>query len=119
MNIEVAAASKRPDGIIDLTFLQQNFTLVKNEVQLGWQLAIKLDETKGMPILLRTGEWSLLDNEAREYAMKEMNTWPKVAVLVNDLGQKILGSSAIKLFGHPDKMKLFDSEETALEWLKT
>lgn len=119
MDIEVATAKISTDGIIVLTFLQQNITLNKDEVQLGWELAFKLDKTKSKPILLKTGEWTLLNNEAREFAMNEMITWPKVAVVVHNLAQKILGSIAIRWLGHSEKIKLFDSEEIALHWLKT
>jgi hypothetical protein len=115
---EIASANLLPEGIIELTFLQENVTLTKGDVSTGWAMAESLDKNKNTPVLLKTGAWTLLYQDAREFAINEMKLWPRVSVLVHNLGQKLLGTVAIKWMGQSSSIKLFESEKEALNWLK-
>jgi hypothetical protein len=115
---EIASANLLPEGIIELIFLQENVTLTKGDVSIGWAMAESLDKNKNTPVLLKTGAWTLLDQDAREFAINEMKLWPRVSVLVHNLGQKLLGTVAIKWMGQSSSIKLFESEKEALNWLK-
>jgi hypothetical protein len=115
---EIASANLLPEGIIELIFLQENVTLTKGDVSTGWALAESLDKNKNTPVLLKSGAWTLLDQDAREFAINEMKFWPRVSVLVHNLGQKLLGTVAIKWMGQSSSIKLFESEKEALNWLK-
>ena len=115
---EIASANLLPEGIIELIFLQENVTLTKGDVSTGWAMAESLDKNKNTPVLLKTGAWTLLDQDAREFAINEMKLWPRVSVLVHNLGQKLLGTVAIKWMGQSSSIKLFESEKEALNWLK-
>jgi hypothetical protein len=115
---DIASANLLPEGIIELIFLQENVTLTKGDVSTGWAMAESLDKNKNTPVLLKTGAWTLLDQDAREFAINEMKLWPRVSVLVHNLGQKLLGTVAIKWMGQSSSIKLFESEKEALNWLK-
>ena len=109
----IAKAEYLSDRVIKLTFLRENCILGSEEVKKGWGIANKLDKSKNSPILLKTGKWTLLDEEARKSAFIEM----EIAILVQNLGQRIMGNFALNLFGDPNKVKIFDKEEKALKWL--
>ncbi len=68
-------------------------------------------------ILIKTGKWTLLDKDARNYVMNEIKQWPKVAVITSNTGQKLMGQIVINLTGYKNKIKLFESEVKAIEWL--
>ena len=49
--------------------------------------------------------------------MNEIKQWPKVAVITSNTGQKLMGQIVINLTGYKNKIKLFESEVKAIEWL--
>ncbi len=59
----------------------------------------------------------MLDKDARNYVMNEIKQWPKVAVITTNTGQKLMGQIVINLTGYKNKIKLFESEVKAIEWL--
>lgn len=59
----------------------------------------------------------MLDKDARNYVMNEIKQWPKVAVITSNTGQKLMGQIVINLTGYKNKIKLFESEVKAIEWL--
>lgn len=116
---EVAQANITTQGYLELEFLQENVTLTKDEVDLGWSYAKELNPSKNMGVILKTAKYSLLDNEARRHAMKEMETWYKVAIVVSNLGQRIMGKVAIKMLSSSRNIRIFDSEDAAIRWIKS
>lgn len=117
MTEEIAIAKPSPDGFIELTFLRENITLDVNEVMYGWGKAQNLSPDKNTMVLLKTGKWTLLEKEAREFVMKELKTWPAVAVVVDNLGQRIMGQVVLNMVGKRNQIKLFDDDVKAKEWL--
>lgn len=119
MDKEVAKAQMLSENVVELTFLQENVTLDLEEVKSGWQKANQLSPTKNSAVLLKTGKWTLLEKDARDFVMNEMKAWPAVAVQVHNLGQRIMGQVVISMIGQGDRIKLFECEEKAKEWLQT
>lgn len=114
---EIAIAKPSPDGFIELTFLRESITLDVNEVMYGWGKAQNLSPDKNTMVLLKTRKWTLLEKEARDFVMKELKTWPAVAVVVDNLGQRIMGQVVLNMVGKRNQIKLFDDDVKAKEWL--
>lgn len=117
MKIDVATANLSVEGIIHLTFLREDITLDVNEVIAGWEMAHALSPDKTAFVLLKTGRWTLLEKEARDFVMSELQTWPAVAIVVDNMGQRVMGQVVINMTGKGNKIKLFDAEDKAKEWL--
>lgn len=117
MTEEIATANLSDNDYIELTFLRENITLDINEVIVGWEKAKKISPDKKAMILLKTGKWTLLEKEARNYVMNELKTWPAVAVVVDSLGQRLMGQVIINMTGNSKQIKLFDNEVNAKTWL--
>ncbi|MES2837763.1 MAG: hypothetical protein V4667_09595 [Bacteroidota bacterium] len=117
MTEQIATATLVNKDYIELTFLRENITLDVNEVKEGWSKAQKLSPDKKTAVLLKTGKWTLLENEARNYVMNEFKTWPCVAIVVDNLGQRLMGQVVINLTGKSNQIKLFENELKAKEWL--
>ncbi len=114
---KIATASLNENNFIELTFLRENVTLNIDEVIVGWEKAQKLSPDKKISVLLKTGKWTLLDSEARNYVMNELKTWPNVAIVVDNIGQRIMGQVVINLTGKSNRLKIFNNETKAKEWL--
>ena len=117
MTTQIATAFLVDNKYIELTFLRENITLDKNEVKTGWEKAHKLSSDKKISVLLKTGKWTLLEKEARVYVMSELKTWSRVAIVVDNLGQRIMGQVVINLTGKRSQIKLFENETKAKKWL--
>lgn len=117
-NNNIAIATKVHLNLIELEFLQVNKTLTLAEVQYGWTLAKELDESRNSFVLLKTGQWTLLEKEASQFVLAEMKLWPAVAVIVHNSAQKILGSVGFGIIGQSHKLKVFTKQQDALNWLQ-
>ncbi|MDI1356375.1 MAG: hypothetical protein PSX36_15775 [bacterium] len=115
--MEIANAHLTDKGYILLEFLQENVTLSKNEVVYGWELVRGIDPLKKYPVFLKTAKWSLIDKEARIFVISEIRSRPSVAILVHNLGQKLMGNFAVKLTGNSKNIRIFESESEAISWL--
>jgi hypothetical protein len=118
MTEEIATAHLFENEFIELTFLRENITLDVNEVMEGWEKAKQLSPDKKAMVLLKTGQWTLLEKEARDYVITELQTWPAVAVVIDNLGQRIMGHVIINITGKGNQIKLFENEVKAKAWLK-
>lgn len=105
------------ENYIKLQFFRENVTLEREEVAEGWQKASDLDAKKKSNILLLTGKYSLLDKEARAFVVAELSTWPYVAIVIDNTGQRIMGRVILNLTGRGGQIKLFENEMLALKWL--
>lgn len=105
-------------NLVELSFLRQNITLDVSEVREGWEKALHLSPGKRALVLLKTASHTLLEKEAREYVMKELQTWPGVAIVIDGLGQRLMGQFVINMTGNRNKIKLFECRHKALEWLR-
>lgn len=114
---EIATVNLFHDNCIELTFLRENITLDVNEVRYGWQKAKELCPNKNKKVLLKTGKWTLLESDARNYVMDELKTWPAIAIVVDNLGQRIMGNFVVNMTGKGGSIKLFDNSTKAKEWL--
>lgn len=117
MSPEIAKATLVDEVYIELKFLRENITLDVDEVMEGWGKAQELSPDKKNPVLVVTGKWTLLEKAARDFVMNELKTWPLVAFKVDNLGQRIMGHVVINLSGKGNRIKLFDNEVKAREWL--
>lgn len=105
------------DYYIELHFLRENVSLDLEEVKEGWDLALSLDPTYSKMVLLKCGKSSLLEKDARDFVTKQFKLWPQVAVIVDNIGQRLMGQVIINLIGNTGKVKVFDKEEKAKNWL--
>ena len=119
MKVEIAKARLIQGCIVELIFLSENITLDADEVKRGWKKAKEISPDKKALILLKTGKWTLLDKSAIKFVMSELKTWPAVAIQVSNLGQRFMGQVVLNVIGKGDKIKLFNDEKKAKEWLKT
>ncbi len=117
MPSSTAKAYITPKGYIELEFIEEDVILGVTDVKTGWELAKKLDPLKKHAVYLITAKWSLLDKEARAFVIKEIHSWPFVAILVHNLGQKLMGNFAVNLSGKSKSIKIFENEKLALSWL--
>ena len=118
MRDKIVTANLSNGNLVKLTFLRENITLDVTEVKEGWEKARKLSPEKKAMVLLKTGRWTLLEDDARRYVIRELKTWPAVAIVVDNLGQRIMGQVVINLTGKRNQIKLFECETKAAEWLK-
>lgn len=114
----VAIANFLNSEFIELVFLHENVTLSLDEVKQGWEKANALSPNKKAVVHLKTGKYTLLETDARDYVMNELKTWPAVAIQVDNLAQRLMGQVVINMTGKGDQIKLFNNEEKAKEWLK-
>ncbi len=105
------------DGYIELVFTKESCTLEIDEVRDGWMKAKQLSPEKKLNILLITGKWSLLDKESRAFVVSEFKTWPHVAIVVDNMGQRLMGKVILNITGRGNHTKLFEKKEVAIEWL--
>lgn len=117
MSSSIANAKLNPLGYIELSYFQQDITLSLSEVKYGWDLAEALDPEKKTGVYLKTAPWSLLDKEARNYAIHEIKARPFVAILVHNLGQRLMGNFVVSLTGKSTRVKIFEKDDTAKTWL--
>jgi hypothetical protein len=115
---EIATAHLVENEFIELTFLRESITLDVNEVIEGWEKAKQLSPDKKAMVLLKTGKWTLLEKEARDYVIHELQTWPAVAIVIDNMGQRIMGHVVINVTGKGNQIKLFENEIKAKAWLK-
>lgn len=106
------------EGILKLVFTRKNILLTQGEVMCGWNVALDFDPERKSKILLITAEGSLLDQEARKAAFNEKNRWPKVAMVVDNLGQTIMAKMSITKYSKKTNAEIFDCPDLALAWLK-
>lgn len=116
---EIAQANLLDNECIELVFLRENITLDIDEVVQGWKKAREIAPDKNKKILLKTGKWTLLENKAQAYVKNELKTWLAVAIVVDNLGQKIMGNFIINMTNKNNSIKLFNDETLAKEWLKS
>lgn len=118
MTEESATAILLGPDLIELSFLQENTTLTVREVRQGWEKAQALSPEKNASILLKTAKFTLLEKEARDFLMTELPAWPVVAIVVHSLSQRIMGQFVINMSGRGQRIRLFDTEFKALNWLQ-
>lgn len=117
MSLKTAKAHISEQGYIELEFLEEDTVLTLKDVSIGWELAKKIDSQKKHGVYLKTAKWSLLDKEARNFVITELKSWPIVAILVHNLGQKLMGNFAINLIGGSKNIRIFENETQAISWL--
>ncbi len=113
----ISVASLASEIYIIIEYLQEDVTLNKQEVEVGWLQAQNLDPYKSKKVCVITAPYSLLSDEARTFVMKEMRSWPKVAVVVHNLAQILMGNFALTLSGKSKQIKIFKNKEEANNWL--
>lgn len=106
-------------GIILLEFHRESCTLDVQEVAEGWEKALQLSPERKQNVLVVTGRWSLLDKEARSFVTTEFKKWPHVAVVIDNTGQRIMGTVVLNLIGKSGHIKLFENRDKAQEWLES
>lgn len=115
-----ATISLRSDGII-LYSIKDNITISAKDSSEMVDAAGKLGDYQKFPVLIIGGNHTLADKEAREFGASKEGTKYAVAVafVLKSLAQKILGNAYLKINKPIVPTALFDSEEKAIEWLKT
>lgn len=115
----------RKDGILEIRFKFDNYEVdVKDQLEIH-EIFMKLTENGRFPfnILVIPGKFGSITKEARKIEMFETSGFQNqisLAIVVNGLSQRILGTLYLALKKHKPKYpyKLFDSEESATEWIQ-
>lgn len=115
-----ATISLRSDRII-LYSIKDDITISAKDSSEMVDAAGKLGDYQKFPVLIIGGNHTLADKEAREFGASREGTKYAVAVafVLKSLAQKILGNAYLKINKPIVPTALFDSEEKAIEWLKT
>lgn len=118
IDLSGASVSLRSDGIIEF-FIQHNHTLQVEEAKSIVHATAQVGGGKKFPLLIRAGNYALVDTEVRKYAASpEANQYTVCsAILVSNLAQKLLGNAYIKFNKPPTPTKLFTDEQQAIQWL--
>lgn len=105
------------EDIVCITYHNLRGNVEGDEAKENYDSALSIRNKEDDRLLVITAKEMLLSKEARQELLIGLKKWKKIAVVVHNLGQKIMGNFIIKLFlGHP--FKTFSSKEEALEWLK-
>lgn len=120
IDLDASVVSLRNDGIIQI-FMKPNRTMNLTD---GKQIVEALSEIGGgkkFPLLFIAGNFTLANNEARQYAAsKEANEYTIASVfVVNNIAQKMMGQAYLA-FNHPiTPTRIVTNEEDGITWLKT
>lgn len=110
----------RSDGLMEVKINANVEIDVNNVLEIVGAIK-KIGEEKKYPILLIFGEYTLPTLEARNYvATAESNPYAIAeAYVIQSFTQKITGNIYLKINKPIRPTRLFNSEEDAVDWLKT
>lgn len=107
----------RENDVLTVQFKPPSYILSVTDIHNFWNMIEEIDPNHQSKILLVTGD-EIIEKKARKVALNYMNTWPKVAIQVQNLRQLLIGKFAIKLFAKKDKVSVFEHRLNAVDWLK-
>lgn len=110
----------RSDGIVQFDLRNRDDFSVDDLKEINAAVGI-LGDQKPYPLLINVKHFLNADNELRTYAASEESNRYTIAdaFVVNSMAVKFIGNFYIS-FNKPSRpTKIFDSETTAVEWLKT
>jgi hypothetical protein len=107
----------RQDGIVHI-MMKSNFDLRIADVDEINESVIKFGRGQKIITMLTAGEEITIDVEVREYAATQSQHVSACAIIVNSLIYKLVTNFYIYFQRPHYPIKIFNSEENALEWLK-
>ncbi len=120
LDLKTSEVNFRSDGIVNL-HIKANKSLTREDTVKMIEYIGEIGEGKKFLILITTGEFSLVDKEAREFGATEAGNRYTLAaaIVVKSLAQKLLGNAYIKVNKPSAPNKLFTDQQKAIDWLGT
>lgn len=117
---EESAVSFRSDGLAWVCIKTSNDVEVKHVVEIVSALE-EYGKGKKFPLLITTQEYTLPSPEARTYIAKaESDPFASAeAYVIQSFSQKLVGNVYLQFNKPARPTRIFNSEEKAIEWLKT
>jgi hypothetical protein len=119
-HFEILSVELRSDGLVHVKVKGNEEIEIKNVVEVVSSLE-KFWQGKKFPLLIVVGEYTLPSADARAYiATPESDPYASAeAYVIQSLSQKLVGNVYLSLNKPARPTRLFNSEEKAIEWLKT
>lgn len=110
----------REDGIIQIN-IKNDIIISKNDVMEIVDCIEEVSQQKKYPVLILAGDYTLPESEARPYiASAEANRYTICnAFVINGVAQKLMANVFMKIDRPATPTKFFNTENEALNWLKT
>lgn len=120
VDFEMHSVALRSDGLVLVKVKGNDEINVENVVEVVSTLE-KFGNGKKFPLLIVVGEYTLPSPEARTYiATPESNPFASAeAYVIQSFSQKLVGNVYLSLNKPARPTKMFNTEEKAVEWLKT
>jgi hypothetical protein len=120
VNFKILSVNLRSDGLVHVKIKGNEEIDVKNVVEVVSALEIFYEEKK-FPLLIVVDEYTLPTPEARAYiATPESDPYASAeAYVIQSFTQKLAGNVYLSFNKPARPTRLFNSEEKAIEWLKT
>ncbi|MGZ4074004.1 MAG: DUF7793 family protein [Bacteroidia bacterium] len=117
---EILSVELRNDGLVQVKVKGNEEIEIKNVVEVVSALE-KFWQGKKFPLLIVVGEYTLPSADARAYiATAESDPYASAeAYVIQSFSQKLVGNVYLNLNKPARPTRLFNSEEKAIEWLKT
>lgn len=117
---EESSISFRSDGLVWVYIKTSNDVEVKHVVEIVSALE-GFGKGKKFPLLITTQKFTLPSPEARAYIAKaESNPYASAeAYVIQSFSQKLVGNVYLQFNKPARPTRFFNSEEKAIEWLKT
>lgn len=120
VDFDIHSIALRSDGLVLVKVKANDEIDVKQVVQVVETLE-KFGNGKKFPLLIIVGEYTLPSPEARAYiATAESDPYASAeAYVIQSFTQKLVGNVYLSFNKPARPTKMFNSEEKAIEWLKT
>lgn len=117
---EESSVNFRSDGLVWVCIKTTNDVEIKHVVEIVSALE-EYGKGKKFPLLITTQKYTLPSPEARAYiATAESDPYASAeAYVIQSLAQKLVGNVYIQFNKPARPTRIFNSEEKAIEWLKT
>lgn len=113
--------SLRDDGIFQVNMKVLNREMEEKDVREMTEIIGEMGKGKTYPVLILIEEFNPIQKSASEYAAsEEAGKYTKAnAIVINSFAVRIGSNFFIKIFKPKRPTKMFNSEEKAVEWLKS
>lgn len=120
IHFKILSVALRSDGIIKVSINGNEEIDVGNVVEVVSAIQ-KIGHGKTFPVLISVGEYTLPTHEARAYlATEKSNPFASAeAYVIYSFSQKLVGNVYLSFNKPVRPTRIFNSEEKAIEWLKS
>ncbi len=109
----------RMEGEVLFFDYKNNITVELEDVKKAFDLYVEHSENFTCKVLISLGQFSTFEVDARNYAENKIMPTPAQAVVIRNLGQRMLARfyQLLRKDSHP--LKFFGNTEDAIDWLES